>query len=235
MRIVSWNSKVGFNAEKAKFIKSYSADLYVIQECAETNLDEVKAFFKHKIFYCDYVDSKYGVGLFSDKFDFEILPEHNKNYRYIVPFKVFNEEREFILFAVWTKDKDENNRKTEYTEQTWKAINHKEYQKYLTGSVILLGDFNSTNKLKQQPPHSQLIGKLAEYRIESAYHKHKNCNDCDETVPTLFWTMNKERKYHCDFCFISSDYKLDNVNIETEEEWEKHKLSDHCPLIIDVE
>ena len=57
MKIVSWNCRAGFNVEKAKFIKRYNADLYVIQECAQTNLDEVKAVFKNKAFYCDYVDN----------------------------------------------------------------------------------------------------------------------------------------------------------------------------------
>ena len=235
MKIVSWNCKFGFNAEKANFIKSYNADLYVIQECAEVNLDNVKAYFGNRAFYCDYVDSKYGVGLFSNKFNFEILPEHNKSFRYVVPYRVFNEEREFVLFAVWTKNKDKKNREISYTEQTWNAITYEKYKKYLKGSIIMLGDFNSTDKLKQKPPHSQLIAKLKEYGIESAYHKYNDCENCDEIVPTLFWTMNKEKKYHCDFCFVSSDYKLKNISIESTEDWEKHKLSDHCPLIIDVE
>ena len=235
MRIVSWNSKVGFSTEKAKYIKSYNADLYVIQECAETNLDELETYFSNRTFYCDYVDSKYGVGLFSEKFNFEILSEHNNSFRYIVPYRIFNKEYEFILFAIWTKNKDKKNREIEYTEQTWKAITNDDYQKYLKGSVIMIGDFNSTNKLKQKPPHSQLIGKLKEYGLESAYHKYHNCMDCDEITPTLFWTMNKDKKYHCDFCFVSSDYRVKNIIIESAEIWEKHKLSDHCPLIIDIE
>ena len=235
MRIVSWNSKVGFSLEKAKYIKRYNADLYVIQECAEANLDKLEAYFINRTFYCDYVDSKYGIGLFSDKFNFKILPEHNSRFRYIVPYKIFNKECEFVLFAIWTKNKDEKNREIVYTEQTWKAITYDGYQKYFKSSVIMLGDFNSTDKLKQIPPHSQLINKLKKYGIESAYHQYHNCMDCDEIAPTLFWTMNKEKKYHCDFCFVSSDYKLKNIFIESAEEWEKHKLSDHCPLIIDIE
>jgi len=235
MRIVSWNCKVGFNAEKAKFIKTYNADLYVIQECTELNLDEVKEIFKYKAVYCDYIDSKYGVGLFSNKFAFKILPEHNKNFRYIVPYRIFNEEREFVLFSVWTKNKDEHNKDIEYTEQTWRAINHDEYQKYLEGSIIILGDFNSTDKLKQKPPHRQIIDKLAEYGIESAYHKHNHCVDDSECEPTLLWKMNKNNKFHIDYCCISSDYKLNDIKVGTLEEWEESKLSDHCPLIMDFE
>ena len=241
MKIVSWNCRAGFNVEKAKFIKRYNADLYVIQECAQTNLDELKAVFKNKAFYCDYVDSKYGVGLFSDKFDFEILPEHNKNFRYIVPYKVFSDEREFVLFSIWTKDKDENNKKIAYTEPLWNAINYDGYLKYLTNSIILTGDFNSNNFFdkkyvaEKKPSHSDIIKKLREYGIESAYHKFNNCIDGNEYEPTLLWQMNKNNKFHIDYCFISNDYTIKGIRIGSIVEWEENRLSDHCPLIIDVE
>jgi exonuclease III len=241
MRIVSWNCKFGFNAEKAKFIKKYKADLYVIQECSEKDLDEVKTYFNNQAFYCDYLDSKYGVGMFSDKFDFEILPEHDKTFRYIVPYRVFNSESEFVLFSIWTKDKDENYKKIGYTEQVWKAINFEGYDKYFTDSIILVGDFNSNNFWdkkyieQKQPSHNDIIKKLKEYGVESAYHKFNNCADGAENDATLLWIMNKNNKYHIDYCFISNNYKLNNVNIGSIKEWEENKLSDHCPLIIDIE
>jgi hypothetical protein len=45
------------------------------------------------------------------------LHKHNLNFRYIVPYKIFNNDYEFILFSIWTKDKDENNKKIEYTDR----------------------------------------------------------------------------------------------------------------------
>lgn len=240
MKIVSWNCKAGFNAKKASFIKNYNADLYVIQECLETDLEEIKNIFKNKTFYCDYVENKYGVGLFSDKYKFEVLSEHSKDFRFIVPYKVFNNECEFILFSIWTKDRDENNRKIGYTEQVWNAINYRGYQKYLTKSVILTGDFNSNNYWdkeyisKKQPSHNNIINRLEEYRIVSAYHRHNNCINGNESEPTLLWRMNKDSKYHIDYCFVSDDYVVNEIKIGSIGEWEDSKLSDHCPLIIDL-
>jgi len=241
MRLVSWNCKVGFNEQKVKYIKKYDADLYIIQECIEKDFSNINKYFKNNSFFCDNIDSKYGVGLFSDKFDFKILPEHNVNFRYIVPYKIFSNDYEFILFSIWTKDKDENNKKIEYTEQTWKAINFDGYKKYLSSSIILVGDFNSNNfweknyNINKVHSHNNIIEKLNEYNIESAYHKYNNCINGNEKDPTLLWQMNINNKFHIDYCFISENFKIKSVNIGSLKEWEENKLSDHCPLIIEIE
>jgi len=241
MRLVSWNCKVGFNEQKVKYIKKYDADLYIIQECIEKDFSNINNYFKNNSFFCDNIDSKYGVGLFSDKFESKILPEHNVNFRYIVPYQIFSNDYKFVLFSIWTKDKDENNKKIEYTEQTWKAINFDEYKKYLSNSIILIGDFNSNNfweknyNINKVHSHNNIIEKLHEYNIESAYHKYNNCINGNEKDSTLLWKMNINNKFHIDYCFISENYIIRSVNIGSLKEWEENKLSDHCPLIIEIE
>jgi len=239
MKLVSWNCKCGFTGKKVEFIKKYNADLYIIQECCEKDFENNT--FINKTFFCDTIDSKYGVGLFSDKYDFQILPEHNVKFRYIIPYRIFNEDSNFVLFSVWTKEYDINKNKIEYTEQTWNAINFENYQKYLNGSIILVGDFNSNNFWDKNyiadkvHSHNNIIDKLKEYSIESAYHKSNNCKNGDENDPTLLWQMNIDKKYHIDYCFISKDFKINNINIGSLDEWNENKLSDHCPLIIEIE
>jgi len=241
MKFVSWNCKVGFTEQKAEYIKKYNADFYIIQECIEKNFSNINKYFKNYSFFCDNIDSKYGVGLFSDKYEFKILPEHNVNFRYIVPYKIFNNDYEFILFSIWTKDKDENNKKIAYTEQTWKAINFEGYKKYLSNSIILVGDFNSNNfweknyNANKVHSHNNIIEKLNEYNIESVYHKYNNCINGNEKDPTLLWKMDINNLFHIDYCFISKNYKIISVNVGSIKEWEVNKLSDHCPLIIEVE
>ena len=241
MKLVSWNCKVGFTEQKAEYIKKHDADLYIIQECTEKDFSNINKYFKNNSFFCDNVDSKYGVGLFSDKFEFKILPEHNINFRYIVPYKIFSADFEFILFSVWTKDKNENNRKVEYTEQLWNAINYNVYEEYLLGSIIIIGDFNSNNLLDKQyrrkrvHSHFDITFKLKNYNIKSAYHEYNNCENGKEMEPTLLWKMDKNNKFHIDYCFVSSDFKIKNVEILNIDEWEKNKYSDHCPIIIELE
>ena len=241
MKIVSWNCKFGFSEQKMEYIKKYDADLYIIQECIEKDFENIKKIFTNYSFFCDDIESKYGVGLFSNKYNFKILPEHNKKYRYIVPYKIFDDNSQFVLFSIWTKDKDENNKKIEYTEQTWNAINFDDYCKYLSGPVILIGDFNSNNFWdknyisKKVHSHNNIIEKLLEYNIESAYHKFNNCINGNEKDPTLLWQMDVNKKFHIDYCFTSNDFTIKNVNIGSIKEWEENKLSDHCPLIIELE
>jgi endonuclease/exonuclease/phosphatase family metal-dependent hydrolase len=241
MKILTWNCKFGFNEQKYEFIKNYNADLYIIQECMENDFDGINNFLKYKNIFCDNLDSKYGVGLFSNEFDIEILPEHNHNFRYVVPYKIFNKNYNFVLFLIWTKDKDENNKKIEYTEQIWKAINYNNYKKYFSNNVIIAGDFNSNNYWEKEyiskkvHSHNDIIKKLKGYNIESAYHKYFNCENGNEKDPTLLWKMDINNKFHIDYCFISNNYKTKNVTVGSLEEWGKNKLSDHCPIMVEIE
>jgi exonuclease III len=215
MKIVSWNCKFGFDEEKAKYINKYNADIYVIQECTLNNVDLVKNYKEFGAWFGDNVDSYYGIGIFSDKYTIEPLtPEHNTDYRYVVPYKISDKNNEFVLFAVWTKNKDKENKKVEYTEQIWNAINYDGYKNILSGSVILVGDFNSNNYWDEQyfknksHSHKDIINKLKEYGIESAYHKYYNCENGNEKEPTLLWRMDKNNKYHIDYCFVRIILKL---------------------------
>jgi exonuclease III len=241
MRIITWNCKFGFNAQKYEFIRRYNADLYLIQECTEHDFDGIMNFPKNKSIFCDNLDSKYGVGLFSDTFEFEILPEHNPNFRYVVPYRIFNEKQDFALFLIWTKDKDENNKKIAYTEPSWKAINFADYKKYLSGNIILAGDFNSSNFWDKKyisekvPTHNDIIKKLREYNIESAYHKYFNCENGKEKEPTLLWRMKKDQQFHIDYVFLSDNFLIKNVEVGSLKECEENKLSDHCPIAVDLE
>lgn len=239
MKIVSWNSHFGFDKNKSKYILKYFADIYVIQECTKEDIENIQEIFKYCIWYGDNVDSKYGIGIFSNVFNIELLQEHNKDFRFVIPFKINNQNIEFILFGVWTKDKDKNNKKVEYTEQIWNAVNYNGYKYILSGNVIFIGDFNSNNfwdkqyNNKKVPSHKDIINKFNEYGIISAYHTYFNCENGQEKDKTLIWQMNKNTSFHIDYCFASKGFIIKNVQVIGIDEWELNKLSDHCPLIVE--
>lgn len=241
MRIVSWNCKIGFSRNKAEYINKYNADIYIIQECTKNDIEQLKDFKKYSTWYGDNIDSTYGVGYFSDNYQCKLLPENNNEFRYVVPYEISGENTQFTLFSIWTKDKDINNKKIEYTEQTWKAINYDVYKKYLNKSVLLIGDFNSNNywhkqyKEKKVPAHSDIIEKLSELNIISVYHEYYKCINGKEEDPTLLWQMNETQRFHIDYCFASLDFKINKIEVGTINEWRKTRLSDHCPLIIELE
>jgi exonuclease III len=238
MKIISWNCRSGFNLNKAKYIEKYSADLYVIQECTSDDVEKLQSYKKYSKWYGDNIDSKYGVAIFSDTYNIDYYPEINPDFRFLIPFKVSDNNDSYIVFVVWTKDKDKNNKKIKYTEPTWNAINYNGYKDILSGSVILIGDFNSNNHWHDEygkakvPSHCDIDKKLKEFNIESAYHKFNKCNNGNENDPTLIW---QDKYFHIDYCYISNDFEIKDIKIETIEEWEKTKYSDHCPLIVELE
>jgi exonuclease III len=233
-------NKKGFTEKKAAYIEKYNADIYIIQECTEYDMKKLGNFKKNKAWYGDKkVDSIYGIGIFSDTFNIKLLDEHNPEFRYIVPFKIFNESHEFILFAVWTKGKDPNKKQIAYTKQTWNAINFNSYKNLFKSSVVIIGDFNSNNFWEKDyqrykiPSHQDIINKLSEYGIESAYHKYYECENGKEKDPTEFYKMNINKKYHVDYCFLSSNFKIKEVKVGGLVEWKENKFSDHCPISVE--
>jgi len=47
--------------------------------------------------------------------------------------------------------------------------------------------------------------------------------------------MNIKNKFHIDYCFVTKNFKIKSVNFGSLKEWEENKLSDHCPLIVEIE
>ena len=54
-------------------------------------------------------------------------------------------------------------------------------------------------------------------------------------TPDIFLQKNKDKPYHIDYCFTSSDIldKVINVEVGTYDIWIKH--SDHSPLIVEFD
>lgn len=241
MKIVTWNSHFGLDATKAQYINGFLCDLYVIQECTVDDIERLEGTYKYCKWYGDNIDSKYGIGIYSNIFKIELLNTHNVDFRFIVPFRISNENIETIIFVIWTKDKDKNNKKIEYTEQLWEALNYNVYEEYLLGSILIIGDFNSNNFWNKQyrqkivPSHYNILSKLKSYNIKSAYHEYNNCENGKEKEPTLLWKKDINNQFHIDYCFFSNDFIVKNVQVLSINEWMINKYSDHCPLIIELE
>ena len=233
MKLITWNCQGAFR-KKADYILSLAPDILVIQECEHPDkLKFSSATPLPNAVYWHSDGGKKGLGLFSySDYKFELLPEFNPQFRYILPFRVTGEGNSFTFFAIWAMDNKEN-RKARYIGQVWSAINH--YESMLGSSTILIGDFNS-NKIwdykDRVGTHSEVVHKLADKDIHSVYHKHFKMEQGKEKHSTLFMNRNKDRPYHIDYCFVSADLlaKVNEVEIGTHEDWKSH--SDHSPLSI---
>ena len=233
MRLITWNCQGAFR-KKADFILALQPDILVIQECEHPDKLKFSAdTLKPDSVYWYSDGGKKGIGIFSySNYKFELLPEFNPEFRYVLPIQVTGNGQTFTLLAVWAMDNKEK-REARYIGQVWLAINH--YKDLLGSSTILIGDFNS-NKIwdykDRVGSHSDVVRYLASRDIHSVYHKHFNMEQGKEEHPTLYLYRNLEKPYHIDYCFASADLleKVKQVEIGSYENWFMH--SDHSPVCV---
>jgi exonuclease III len=116
---------------------------------------------------------------------------------------------------------------------------HKELRKLAATqrieTFILAGDFNSNtiwDKKRRESNHSNVVKRLEEKGIFSAYHLYFQQIQGQEAHPTLYLYRHQNRPYHLDYCFVSADLapKIQSVNIGEYDFWMRY--SDHVPVIV---
>ncbi|GHU66828.1 hypothetical protein FACS189447_08370 [Spirochaetia bacterium] len=111
-----WNCLYGFEGEKPGVIKEYNADILVIPECREMDMESSGYGQKQRDWYGDHkeVDGlagdirakrDLGIGVFwKEGITITRLPEwdnswrENNNFRYLVPYKI---EENYVYFLNW--------------------------------------------------------------------------------------------------------------------------------------
>lgn len=179
---------------------------------------------------------KKGLGIFSySDFNLEIHKKYDPDFKYVIPIKVSG-PYEFNLLAIWAMNDSKDPRKR-YVGQVFTAIKY--YKELLEKPTIILGDFN-WNVIWDAKPSYPLYGNLNDVikilinkEIKSAYHEFFGEEFGKETRPTFYMQHNEGKPYHIDYCFVSSDFIISNVEVGNFNDWIKR--SDHMPLIITLD
>lgn len=233
MKIITWNCNMAFR-KKASLVLAHKPDIVIVPECEHPDKlnFETDVLAPNDICWFGNNQNK-GLGVFSySNFKFQLNDIHNPDYRTILPFVVKNKRFSFTLFAIWANNP--NDKGFEYVGQIWKALNY--YDDLLQNKrTILIGDFNSNSiwdRPRREGNHSTVVESLANKGIHSTYHKFFNQIQGKEKHNTLFMYRHKDKSYHIDYCFASTDLikKLSHVEIGKYKNWCKH--SDHTPLIV---
>lgn len=232
MKLITWNCNMAFR-NKAAQVLALKPDIVVVPECEHPE----------KLIFTPGVEQPVdrlwigqnphkGLGVFSyGEYRLKMHRSHNRALQLIAPIAVSKGSFRFHLLAIWANhptDKDGR-----YITQVWKAIHH--YHKLLDKKpVILAGDFNSNtiwDKPRREGNHSTVVSSLAEKGIHSVYHQHFKQEQGKEEHPTLYMYRKKEKCYHIDYCFASSDLltHLSSVEIGDFNDWCTY--SDHVPVI----
>ncbi len=94
-----------------------------------------------------------------------------------------------------------------YIEQVRKSIYF--YDDLMTNKqTLIVGDFNSNtiwDKKHRASNHSNVVKLLEDKGIISLYHLYHKQVQGKEFHPTYYMYRHKNRPYHIDYCFVSSD------------------------------
>lgn len=234
MKIITWNCNMAFR-KKADYVLIYQPDILIVPECEHPD----KIIFKEgtlkptDIFWFGQNQNK-GLTVFTFGGLKIKLLEHNLDFKFVLPFNIYNNSISYTLFAIWAQKPEFHNC---YIEQVWKAVHF--YDELLNDSnVILAGDFNSNSiwdKPKRIHNHTNFVELLKTKNIISTYHYFHNQIQGKEEHSTLFMHRKSARPYHIDYCFVSKKIieNIKNVEIGTYDGWIGY--SDHTPLIVEFD
>jgi len=233
MKIVSWNCNMAFRKKWTKIL-SEEPDLLIIQECEnQEKLEPGNLIPKATDFIWEGKNKSKGIGIFSySQFTLKIHESYTSEYSYVLPIEVKG-EYDFIMLAVWAMP-HLTTPSLGYVGQIWRAVNY--YQTIINERTIIIGDFNSNiqwDYMRKTGNHSDLVNFLSKRNILSLYHQQNQLAHGKELDPSFFFYKNKEKPYHIDFCFSSTEMINTNTEISIGQYDDWIKLSDHMPLIID--
>lgn len=231
MRIVSWNCN-GALRKKLVALRSYDADVYVIQECEnpnESSCPDYRAWASNHLWVGG--NKNKGLGVFAKP---EIaLASLNLDAGTLESFIPCTLNERFVLWAVWTRQA--NSPTFRYIGQLWKYL--QKHKTTLSGKdAVVIGDFNSNvcwDAWDRWWNHSDVVRELEELGIYSLYHAVKGEAQGSESSPTFYMHRKREKPYHIDYAFLSKIYlssaslEVGNPNI-----WLEH--SDHMPLFMQI-
>ena len=99
-----------------------------------------------------------------------------------------------------------------------------------------MGDLNS-NFIWDKPDrwwsHSGVVKELNQIGLQSIYHYQTDVSQGLEKSPTFYLHRNKNKPYHIDYAFASSDLiNACHLEIGKFEEW--ISKSDHMPIVMEL-
>lgn len=217
--------------KKSEAIMALNPDIVVIQEAehpTKMNGSNLYPVIKDSIWLGD--NSNKGLAILSfSSYKLSLSPVHSSDLKFVAPI-IISGPTTFTLFAVWAC----HDKYLTYNGVIKFAI--KQYQDVIKDPCVVIGDWNANAiwDSKTGEGFSFNANSLTTKGMTSAYHSWFNEAYGRETRPTYYHRKRENEKFHIDYCFLSPQLrnKLGSVAIGSFDDWQK--LSDHMPLIIDL-
>ena len=236
MRLMTWNCGAGGFRRKVAHIIPFRPDVLTVQEVSAadhvpTLAGETQPTFRDQTIDPEWPGSR-AIGVFSytgTRIVQVDLLDANYTFR---RFEAQCGNLTFNVAAVWNAYR--KLREDTYMQAIQGVRCHKEWMRQRP--TVMLGDFNDNAryKLTNWPQLDSLISPLP---LVSAYHvSYFNEQPGKETRPTYFHKRQKTSAFfHVDYCFIPAEWVscIQKVEVGSYDDW--HTLSDHVPLIVDLD
>ncbi len=242
MRLVAWNCNMALHRKLAA-LRALAPDVAVLSECASperlaerlggAGLDCALAWIgaNRDKGLAVLGFNGYRVRLAAD------IYRHSR--RFIAPVRV-DGATPFNLLAVWAQNFSDGIRRKRQPGPLRLALT-RDYRAFLAeGPAIVAGDFNN-NIFWDKPGylinHAHTVSLLESYGLVSAYHAFHGEAQGAETIPTHYWRDRRKDgpTYHIDYVFASRAWRIRAMSVGTFEDWCGAGLSDHVPLVADME
>lgn len=228
---------------KAGALLAMKPDVAVISECAAPELLRSRCaadWISSPPVWCGDNPNK-GLGIFAfNGYHVEEAGAALSYLRYVLPVTVSGEVS-FNLLGVWAQNASGGNTRKHQLGPLRRGLS--KHAEFLDGgNTVVAGDFNN-NCIWDRPGwrinHRPVVDRLGELGIASIYHAVMNEEQGVESIPTHYWRDRRKDgpTYHIDYIFAPSRWlnHIGRFDVGTFEDWCGNGLSDHVPLIVDVD
>lgn len=228
MRLVSWNVCDRF-ARCFSQLKSLEPDVAVIQEVRPQNLQE--AGLAERSYWIGDAGLK-GMAVIAFG-DWELaVSELQLLEKWVLPVVARGRDEAYQIAATWI-----DSRYRDCAPPTIAAI-ERLAPFFAAHPSIMAGDFNQGVGLDKRKragrQFADVVHRLGELGMRSAWHAGRCETHGSETVPTYFHTWKRDRPFHIDFAFIGEGINVDCARLGSFEEYVDSGLSDHVPIVVDL-
>ena len=223
---MTWNCNLNL-AKKYQHIESFDADILIIQECEKL---KENYFSGRKFFWTGRIENK-GLGVLIKTDSASIDPSVDHNLINFLPIQ----SDDLRILGVWAYNHRAIKFGTEVSGNTIDAIRY--YRDWLvkgSNKCIFGGDLNNSiiwDKRNNDNNFQNINSSLNDLGFESAYHLLSGEKFGHESEATFYHTKKESKKYHIDYLYTKS-LDVKSVNVGKYQDW--IKLSDHCPMVIEV-
>ena len=242
MRVVAWNCNMALD-RKIDALLDTEPDVAIVCECAQPERIRARtksSRLKHDPVWIGQNPNK-GLAVFTfNGYTACISKPYYRTLQYVAPVHISGPV-ECNLLAVWAQNASGGVTRKNQAGPLRLALAR--YKRFLADRpAIVAGDLNS-NAIWDKPGwrinHTATVETLEGLGLISAYHSVRGEPQGRETIPTLYWRDRTKDgpTYHIDYVFLPIGWieRVKELSLGTFEDWCGSGLSDHVPIIVDID